>query len=80
MPTPVDMTAYAQMRASDLSPSIVQLRATITRRPSFEMPPAPPRAMAVGQTGDVPVDSTSPGDLELNLDLEVPALLRRNEG
>jgi len=44
------------------------------------MPLSPPKAVAVGQT-DIPLATPSlPGEFDLNLDLEVPAFLRRNEG
>jgi hypothetical protein len=46
------------------------------------MPLAAPK-IAVGQNiaADVPLDgTTAPGELDLNLDLDVPAFLRRNEG
>jgi hypothetical protein len=38
--------------------------------------------MAVGQTGDIPLGNTPalPGEFDLNLELDVPAFLRRNEG
>jgi cell division protein FtsZ len=78
--TPVDMSAYtAPLRAAQ--PSIAPPAPSLTRRPSIEMPLAPPRAMAVGQTGDIPLAAPpSPGEFDLNLDLDVPAFLRRNEG
>ena len=85
MQTPVDMTAYSsQLRTPEANPSL-QPRASITpnltRRPPMEMPLAPPKAIAVGQGGSVrPGDSAAPGEFDLNLDLEVPAFLRRNEG
>jgi cell division protein FtsZ len=86
--TPVDMTAYSAHLRQDPAPSIVQPRATITtggptilRRPSIEMPLAAPK-IAVGQNGaDLPADDTAPpGEFDLNLELDVPAFLRRNEG
>ena len=84
MQTPVDMTAYSsQARSNEAAPSMVQPRATIVRRPSLEMPLAAPKAVAVGQTGptDIPLATPAlPGEFDLNLDLEVPAFLRRNEG
>jgi cell division protein FtsZ len=84
MQTPVDMTAYSShARSHEPAPSAVQPRATIVRRPSLEMPVAAPKAVAVGQTGpaDIPLATPSlPGEFDLNLDLEVPAFLRRNEG
>jgi cell division protein FtsZ len=84
MQTPVDMTAYSSMRVSEPTP-MVQPRAAITtsltRRPPIEMPLAPPRAIAVGQNiEDVPLDTSESGEFDLNLDLDVPAFLRRNEG
>jgi hypothetical protein len=82
MQTPVDMTAYSsQTRANDTAPSVVQPRATIVRRPSLEVPLPTTKAVAVGQTApaDIPLAAPSlPG--EFDLDLEVPAFLRRNEG
>jgi hypothetical protein len=89
MQTPVDMTAYqraaeplpaAQPRAMTpgLTPGITP---TITRRPPIEMPLAQQK-IAVGQNGgDASLDSPAlPGEFDLNLDLDVPAFLRRNEG
>ena len=58
-------------------------RRRITRRPPLEMPLAAPKAVAVGQNGgDVPLRryAALPGEFDLNLDLDVPAFLRRNEG
>jgi hypothetical protein len=89
------MTAYsASSRSIEPTPSVVQPRATITRRPSLEMPlyssaHSPrdpitvPKAVAVGQNGDIPLTPETPslpGEFDLNLDLDVPAFLRRNEG
>jgi cell division protein FtsZ len=82
--TPVDMTAYSAQLRQEPASAIVQPRAastpTITRRAAIEMPLAP-RA-AVGQNaGDVPAgDLALAGEFDLNLDLDVPAFLRRNEG
>ena len=82
MQTPVDMAAYSsQLRAYESGPSIVQPRRTITRRPSLEMPLAAPKAVAVGQNpGEVPLGTAVPNEFDLNLDLDVPAFLRRSEG
>jgi len=89
MQTPVDMTAYSQLRSAEPAPPMVQPRAIIsgspsglapslTRRPPIEMPLSAPKAVAVGQNaGEVP---GSTGEFDLNLDLDVPAFLRRNEG
>jgi len=55
----------------------------LTRRAPIEMPLAQPKAMAVGQNaGEIPLgtDPAVPGEFDLNLDLDVPAFLRRNEG
>jgi len=87
MQTPVDMTAYSsQLRASEPAPSVAQPRATLSpnlmRRPAIEMPLAAPK-IAVGQNvaADSPLDNApAPGEFDLNLDLDVPAFLRRNEG
>jgi cell division protein FtsZ len=85
MQTPVDMTAY-QRTTEPLAPAAPQARAaitpTITRRPPIEMPLSQPKAVAVGQNeGDVPLSNPAlPGEFDLNLDLDVPAFLRRNEG
>jgi cell division protein FtsZ len=89
MQTPVDMTAYSsQLRTAEPTPVAVQPRATITttltRRAPIEMPLATLRAVAVGQnSGEVPLGNGPggvPGEFDLNLDLDVPAFLRRNEG
>jgi hypothetical protein len=88
MQTPVDMTAYSsRLRAPEPAPVVVQQRATITpsltRRAPIEMPLAIPKAVAVGQNpGDVPLSNgpAGAGEFDLNLDLDVPAFLRRNEG
>jgi cell division protein FtsZ len=73
MQTPVDMAAYASVR--DAGPSTVQPRASLGRRPSLEVP----RSVAVGQNGGDMLKGEA-GDFDLNLELEVPAFLRRNEG
>ena len=73
MQTPVDMAAYASVR--DASASTVQPRPNLSRRPSLEVP----RSVAVGQNGGEMLKG-APGDFDLNLELEVPAFLRRNEG
>jgi cell division protein FtsZ len=86
MQTPIDMSSYtAQFKLPEAVPNIVQARAItptltpgLTRRPPIEMPLAAPKAVAVGQNGgDVPLGDAG---LELNMDLDVPAFLRRNEG
>ncbi len=78
--TPVDMQAYtAHLRAPADTGASIQARVPITRRPAIEMPVSEPRAIAVGQNGgDVPPDVA--GEFDLDLELDVPAFLRRNEG
>jgi hypothetical protein len=64
-------------------PSVVQPRPMITRRPALEMPVNAPKPVAVGQNGgDMPLAHNSglPGEFDMNLELDVPAFLRRNEG
>src|SRR5687767_7985708 len=82
MQTPVDMTAYSSAsRSIEPTPAMVQPRATIVRRPALEVPLPAARAVAVGQTAPAdtaPAAPSLPG--EFDLDLEVPAFLRRNEG
>ncbi len=82
MQTPVDMSAYSSPIRVDTS-SIVQPRASIVRRPALDLPAAPARPIAVGQNGgDIPLAEQAglPGEFDLNLDLDVPAFLRRSEG
>jgi cell division protein FtsZ len=79
--TPVDLTAYASPIRVDTT-SMAQSRASIVRRPAIDMPAPVARPIAVGQNrGDLPAGpGGSPGELDLNLELEVPAFLRRSEG
>jgi hypothetical protein len=80
MQTPVDMTAY-QRAAEPMAPPRPGITPSITRRPPIEMPLAQQK-VAVGQNaGEVPLSNPSmPGEFDLNLELDVPAFLRRNEG
>jgi cell division protein FtsZ len=89
--TPVDLSSYtAQFKLPEAVPNVVQQRTItptltpgLTRRPPIEMPLAAPKAVAVGQNGgDRPLgNSADPSaEFDLNLELEVPAFLRRNEG
>jgi cell division protein FtsZ len=83
MQTPVDMTAYHRVNeAIAPQPRAVISQPSIARRPPIEMPLSQPKAIAVGQNaGDPPLSNTAlPGEFDLNLDLDVPAFLRRNEG
>ena len=86
LPTPVDMQGYSsQFRTgTDLgSSSATHQRSIITRRPLFEtaIGSAPPPATAQ-KGGDPAASAATPraGEYELNLDLEVPAFLRRTDG
>jgi len=82
MQTPVDMSAYSSpIRVDTTTPA--QPRASIVRRPAIDMPAASARPVAVGQNGgDFPLAEPEglPGEFDLNLDLDVPAFLRRSEG
>ena len=85
MQTPVDMTAYSSQRrdaANRRGRHACSRAPTITRRPALEMPCAAPRAVAVGQSRRRPARTRRRcrGEFDLNLDLDVPAFLRRNEG
>jgi len=80
--TPVDMSAYSMPIRVD-STSASQPRASIIRRPAIDMPTPSARPIAVGQNGgDIPMAGTdgNSGEFDLNLDLDVPAFLRRSEG
>jgi hypothetical protein len=77
------MTSYS----SQIRMEPPALRPTITRRSGLEMPYVAPKAAAVAPSGAElpPAESATAmaaefGELDLNLDLEVPAFLRRNEG
>ena len=72
MPTPVDMHAYtAHLRTGSEAPS-PSPRVMIARRAPIDLPFTEPQVLAAGQNGG--------GTPDLNLDLDVPAFLRRNEG
>lgn len=81
-PTPVDLQSYTTHLASRPSlsdPSPSQPRLTISRRPALELPLTPLRP----ETGTTPVEAEhaeATGELDLNVELDVPAFLRRNEG
>ena len=82
MRTPVDMSAYSSPIRVDTT-SIVQPRASIVRRPALDLPIASARPVAVGQNvGDSPLTGAEglPAEFDLNLDLDVPAFLRRSDG
>jgi cell division protein FtsZ len=92
-PTPVDLQSYTSHLAAERVPvgppppdPLAQPRLTISRRPALELPftsprPATSAASAVGGAADAPAESSDDSaDFELNLDLDVPAFLRRSEG
>jgi hypothetical protein len=77
------MQAYTVHLRTGTDNTAIQPRTLISRRPSIDMPFSEPRAVAVGQNGgDAPASTPPvlPGEFDLNLDLEVPAFLRRNDG
>jgi hypothetical protein len=81
MQTPVDMTSYSSQIRSE--PPAVPLRPAIARRSPLDLPYVAPKAAAAPAGGEMPMaesDTEMPGEFDLNLDLEVPAFLRRNEG
>jgi len=80
--TPVDLSSYSLPIRVDTT-TLAQPRASIVRRPAIGMPIAAARPIAVGQNGgDIPLAEPEgiPGEFDLNLDLDVPAFLRRSEG
>jgi cell division protein FtsZ len=89
--TPVDLKSYTTHLAA-MKPAVApppsaspaempQPRLTIGRRPSLDLPVTSPRsAIAVGGAASANRERADSEDFELNLDLEVPAFLRRSEG
>jgi hypothetical protein len=55
-------------------------RLTIARRPALDLPLAPQRAAASAAAAPATSAAAEPSDMELNLELDVPAFLRRSEG
>ncbi len=89
--TPVDLKSYtthvaATKPAAPPPPpappaEILQPRLTIARRPSLDLPVTAPRsAIAVGGAASANRERADSEEFELNLDLDVPAFLRRSEG
>jgi cell division protein FtsZ len=91
--TPVDMRSYtthlanarpaAASSAITASDSLLQPRMTIARRPGLELPVMAPRAATAATTtaADNAAHQSRDGvEFELNMDLDVPAFLRRSEG
>ena len=85
MQTPVDLQSYTQVSRSQpaaapaaaMAEAAMAARFTIARRPSIDPPLAQARQqmmMAAAGSGGGPAESS---DLDLNLELEVPAFLRR---
>jgi cell division protein FtsZ len=87
-PTPIDLQTYtAHLTASRMpaapppAAEAMQPRLTIARRPALEMPFTARPAVAVAGTAARPAEARdTASEFELNLDLDVPAFLRRNEG
>ena len=86
--TPIDLQTYtAHLTASRMPatpPPIaepMQPRLTIARRPALEMPFTGRQMAAAAGAAERPSEARdTASDFELNLDLDVPAFLRRNEG
>jgi cell division protein FtsZ len=89
--TPVDMRSYttavanarpaATASAMAVTDALLQPRLTIPRRPGLELPPMAPRMAAAAAAGGESAGHQSRGEeFELNMDLDVPAFLRRSEG
>jgi cell division protein FtsZ len=93
-PTPIDLQGYATHLASPRMPVVpaasseplAQPRLTIARRPALDLPFSSPRpsapavTVAASQAESLPQPVLDAPDFELNLDLDVPAFLRRSEG
>ena len=86
MQTPVDLQSYSQasrsqpaaLPAAAMAEAAMAARFTIARRPSVDPPLAQARQqMMMAAGGGGAVESS---DHDLNLELEVPAFLRRSEG
>src|SRR5687767_1685595 len=90
--TPVDMRSYtthlanarpaAAASAITAPDSLLQPRMTIARRPALELPVLAPRAATTATTTaeNAAHQSRDGMEFELNMDLDVPAFLRRSEG
>jgi len=80
MRTPVDLQNYTTHIRTQTPPAAAgeAPRLTISRRPALELPLT--RAATGGGAAPEPSEPGESGDLELNLDLDVPAFLRRSEG
>lgn len=83
--TPVDLHSYTSHLTAQgaNAEAAAASRLTIARRPALELPFGPSRAArpAAAAAGSGSTGSRSGGeDLDLNLELDVPAFLRRSEG
>jgi cell division protein FtsZ len=86
MQTPVDLHSYTTHLAAKGSPAAepaAASRLTIARRPALDLPFNPARAVrppaAAASAGSRAPESQAE-DQDLNLELDVPAFLRRSEG
>jgi cell division protein FtsZ len=85
-PTPVDLHSYTAQLASRVPAAppppepVMQPRLTIARRPSLDLPLTSPRGTGAAAPERGPEPAAAAADFELNLDLDVPAFLRRSEG
>ena len=80
MQTPVDLQSYTQAsRPAAVGESMPSPRLTIARRPALELPFGSSR-MTNGAPATPPAEPAHADDLDLNLELDVPAFLRRSEG
>ena len=87
MQTPVDLQSYttpgAAARAGSSRPPIAEpaARLTIARRPAVEMPAPQVRVGAAAAAATAKkVESAPAAEDDRNLELDVPAFLRRSEG
>jgi cell division protein FtsZ len=79
--TPVDLNSYtAHMNARPAQPPAVEApaRFSISRRTPLDLPLSPGRLAAA--VGDSRKPASEAEELDLNLELDVPAFLRRSEG
>ena len=86
MQTPVDLQSYTPPATRPpsarpaLSEATAAARLSIARRPPVELPGPPARVAAAGAGVNKRPDSGAAGEEDVNLELEVPAFLRRSEG
>jgi cell division protein FtsZ len=86
MQTPVDLQSYTSPYGGSRpsSPSLAPVepapRFVINRRQPIDPPLSQSRPALAMAGAESTTGSDDPADIELNLELEVPAFLRRNEG